>query len=216
MKRLEKKTYYRWLIVNKCKGKKVLELGCINHSIRGIKAQRESGTFLFDFLHKYSDKVVGLDIDKKGVEYLRKENYDVRLGDAQNFNLGEKFDVIVACKLIDHLLNIGDFLESCSKHLKQKGVLIISDDNMLALPILVRWYFKRKMGEPDDDITIKVLPNYFYNFSDRYNLSVKEIQYFHNGHKEKLFSKFIPKIFIYPPLFYSWYMIILEKKQKIK
>jgi 2-polyprenyl-3-methyl-5-hydroxy-6-metoxy-1,4-benzoquinol methylase len=109
LKELKRIAENRWIIVEKSKGKKVLELGCINHTIQGIKGQRKLGIWLFDYLHKYASKATGIDIDVKGVKYLTKQGLDVQVGDAQKFNLGEKFDVIIASKLIDHLLNIEGF-----------------------------------------------------------------------------------------------------------
>ncbi len=214
--RLKKYSFDRWFIVNKCKGKNVLEIGCVNHSIRGIKVQRKLGIFLLDYLHKFSKTVVGIDIDKKGLNYLHHQRYNVLFGDAQNFKINKKFDVIVASKLIDHLLNIDGFLKSCRESLYDNGILIISDDNILCLPKLIVWYFKKKMGNPDKDITVKILPNYFENFSHRYGFSIKEIRYFYSGSSKifKFVKKIFPKILIYPPLFYPQYIMLLEKNDK--
>jgi len=212
---LKKRAEDRWCVIDKCRNKKVLALGCVNHSIKGVRVQQAKGIFLLDYFKKYANRVVGLDLDKRGIGYLLDKGYDIRFGDAQNFNLNEQFDVIVASKLIDHLLNIDDFLCSCKKHLGKKGVIIISDDNILSLPRLLLWYFKRSLGRPDNDITLKPIPFYFKNFIGRYNLTIKEEGFhFTIGTPSffKLLVKFIPNFLIYPPLFYPSYTLVLENK----
>lgn len=68
-----------------------------------------------------SKQTVGIDIDKEGVNYLKKRGYDARVEDAQNFDLGEKFDVIVAGDVVEHLTNFDGFLKSVKKHLKNNS-----------------------------------------------------------------------------------------------
>lgn len=205
----------RWAIVEHSKNKRVLEIGCVNHSISGVKEQKRLGTWLFDYLHTYSKHATGIDIDKKAIDYLRKNNYDIRFGDAQNFDLKEKYDVIIASKLIDHLLNLDGFFISCKKHLAPRGKIFISDDNILCIPQLILWYFKKNIGQPDKDITIKVIPEYFKLFVDRYGLKVEKITYTIGTGSSKLvkifrlIEKLIPKKFIYKPLFYPHYIIQL-------
>src|SRR3990167_8405988 len=162
----------RWLMVDRAQGKKVLELGCVNHSIKGIEEQQKLGTWLFDYLHKYASYATGLDIDRPAIDYLTQHGYDVRFGDAQNFNLPEKYDVIVISKVIDHLTNLDGFFQSCLKHLTPAGRIIIGDDNILCLPQLLIWNFKKTLGRPDDDITVKIIPEYFNHFVIRYSLKV--------------------------------------------
>jgi 2-polyprenyl-3-methyl-5-hydroxy-6-metoxy-1,4-benzoquinol methylase len=73
---------------------------------------------------------LGLDIDKKGIQFLLEKGYKVICADAQDFNLGEKFDVIVAGDIIEHLSDAGKFLECVKLHLKPEGILAISTSNV--------------------------------------------------------------------------------------
>lgn len=218
LQELKKIAYDRWYIASQSQNKRVLEIGCVNHSIDGIRGQRKLGTWLFDYLHQYAAHATGIDIDKKAVSYLKKRKYDIRFGDAQNFNLKEKYDVIVASKLIDHLLNIDGFLSSCERHLNPKGKIIIADDNILCLPQLILWYFKNNLGKPDEDITVKFVPEYFRLFVKRYGLKVASIYYTVGTGNSKtlnlfrLLEKMLPKWLIYPPLFYPYYIIELEHR----
>lgn len=214
---LKSKADDRYYIVEECRDKTVLEVGCVNHSIKGIKGQQKLGIWLFDYLNKYSKKATGIDIDKDAVKYLQKKGYDVRIGDAQNFNLKIKYDVIIASKLVDHLLNLDGFFVSCRKHLKPGGKLIISDDNILSLPVLFTWYYKKRLGSPDKDITVKIIPEYYRLFVVRYGFEVDSIKYISgtgNSALFRLFKKlipFAPSVLKYEPLLYPNYIVILRR-----
>ena len=218
LEKLKKVAFDRWIIIEKSRGKRVLEIGCVNHSIPGVLEQRKSETWLFDYLQEYAEKATGIDIDKEGVEYLKKEGLDIREGDAQNFDLNEQFDVIIASRIIDHLLNLDGFFLSCQRNLKGGGILIVSDDNILCLPKLIYHYLKRNLEKFDKDITLKPIPCLFENFVGRYGFNVEEIIYnFGTGNNFNLkFLKFIeritPRKLIFQPLFYPAYIAILKRK----
>lgn len=73
--------------------------------------------------------VVGIDIDKKGVDELRRMGYDIRLEDAERFGLRRKFDAIIASQVMEHLKNVGLFLNCVKKHLRPNGLFIVSVPN---------------------------------------------------------------------------------------
>lgn len=107
------------------KGKKVLDLGVVQHDL----AKYEVGTWLHRAIVEASKDCTGLDIDREGVKFLRNKGYKVVYGDAQDFDIGEKFEVIVAGDLIEHLSNFEGFLSSVAKHLTSDGVFSISTPN---------------------------------------------------------------------------------------
>jgi SAM-dependent methyltransferase len=72
--------------------------------------------------------VYGVDLetgDFSGDHYL-KEN-------AENFDFPVKFDVIFASDLIEHLSNMGLFLDSCKRNLASNGRLILTTGNTFNL-----------------------------------------------------------------------------------
>ena len=100
-------------------GKKVLDLGCVQHSLE--KATRDD--WLHGILSQYAGCILGVDILEKEVEKIKKMGYNVVCADVEKMDLPEKdFDVIVAGELIEHLANPGLFLENCRKHLKDGGL----------------------------------------------------------------------------------------------
>ena len=88
-------------------------------------------------IKKYAKSVFGIDRSKECIEFLREKEYDVEVANAENFNLNQKFDVIVAGELIEHLSNFQGFLKSVRKHLKEDGLLTLSTPNM--------FYFKEML-----------------------------------------------------------------------
>lgn len=122
MKRIE-------LIKKYLKNKKVLDIGCIDHD-----AKFESKE---NWLHKqmiaYAKEVSGIDYIKKDVQALQNKGYNIVYGNAEDFNLNKKFDVIVAAELIEHLFNPGSFLDSVKKHMHKDSILIITTPNVFTL-----------------------------------------------------------------------------------
>ena len=116
------------IILKYIRNKKVLDLGAGSIRCR----------FLHRFVAKYAREAVGLELDKKRAENLRKRGYKIVLADAQNFNLNRKFDVILAGDLIEHLTNFDGFFKSAYKHLKKDGCLIINTPNIHSINLLMR------------------------------------------------------------------------------
>jgi len=107
-------------------GKKVLDLGCVQHSSN--KATRAD--WLHGIISKYASYCLGVDLLEKEVKKLNELGYNIICADVEKMDLPEKdFDVIVAGELIEHLANPGLFLENCRNHLKDDGLLIITTPN---------------------------------------------------------------------------------------
>jgi len=105
-------------VVELCRGLDVLDVGCVVN---------------VDIFHarivNAAKSALGLDIDGKGIERLRQMGFEVVHGDAQNFCLDRKFDVIVCAEVMEHLKNPGAFLECAKKHLRPNGRLVITVPN---------------------------------------------------------------------------------------
>jgi 2-polyprenyl-3-methyl-5-hydroxy-6-metoxy-1,4-benzoquinol methylase len=109
-------------IVPWVQGPRVLDIGCAAHAMRF-----DDPNWLHGLLHKRFPDVVGLDIRPDLVEQLHALGFtSVYRGDAETFDLGQEFDTIVAGDIIEHLSNLGAFLERAKKHLAPGGRLIIT------------------------------------------------------------------------------------------
>lgn len=106
----------------------VLHIGC-----GGGFAGRpgESGWFHADLDDMIDGVLVGIDTDREAVESARENGYDVRHGDATALNLPERFDVVAAPNIIEHVDNPGQMLECVQTHLRPEGKLLLTTDRML-------------------------------------------------------------------------------------
>lgn len=117
------------MISNLCRGKRVLDVGCIDHDL----SNRQKSIWIHKLLHECAASVTGLDYDAKNVDQLNREGYTAVCADATNFDLGQIFDVVVAGELIEHLANPAGFLACTKKHLALNGLLILTTPNAQGL-----------------------------------------------------------------------------------
>lgn len=111
---------------------KVLDIGCLQHGIHR--------TYSDDWLHRILSSefdTIGIDLNEDVLK-LKERGYNVYQCDAEDFNLNDKFDTIVAGEIIEHLSNPGKFLDCCKEHLKGNGKLIITTPNPWCLERFVR------------------------------------------------------------------------------
>jgi 2-polyprenyl-3-methyl-5-hydroxy-6-metoxy-1,4-benzoquinol methylase len=113
-------------------GKSVLDVGCASRYGKP------------DWLHGYfRDQVpelVGIDINEAVIRQLQDQDFNVRLADAQNFDLGRTFDTVFAGELIEHLGNVDGFLSSVRRHLGPGGQLVLTTPNVFYVGYFVyRW-----------------------------------------------------------------------------
>lgn len=111
----------------------VLHIGCVAHNPAKMNDKEE--LWMHDLIDSYADVCVGLDIHEEGIEKMNNNGYKAIQGNAEDFNLDEQFDTIVAGELIEHLANFDGFLKSIKKHLKEppQGELILTTPNAMAL-----------------------------------------------------------------------------------
>lgn len=111
-------------IVELCRGKDVLDIGCVGGDT-GINVDRTSHA-QFEAVAR---SCMGIDIVEDEIARWRTSGHDVVLADAEDFVINRKFDIIVASDLIEHLANPGKFLERARHHLKKSGRLCIVTPN---------------------------------------------------------------------------------------
>ncbi len=117
----------RKLLERYCKDKTVLDIGCVG----GIGDNGKNDKFTHDIIRNVAKEVVGLDYNKKAVEYWNRRGYNLIHADASepNLDLGKRFDVVFAGEVIEHIENQGVFLDNVKKHLDEEGMFIITTPN---------------------------------------------------------------------------------------
>lgn len=133
-------------ILARCKNKEVLHLGCVDEG--HLYERFERGELMHQRLASVSKDLWGVDLDEKGIEYLRRQGFgnllvgDVcaleRLQTLQN----RFFDVIVASEVLEHLQNPGFFLEGVKRFMiPRETELIVTIPNAFRIDNLL-WLFR--------------------------------------------------------------------------
>ena len=96
-----------------------------------------SGVDRDDWMHALvagvTSELVGIDVDERRVARARARGFDVRVADAQGFELDRTFDVVWAGELIEHLSCPAAFLDAAHRHLDRGGSLVITTPNAFAV-----------------------------------------------------------------------------------
>ena len=216
LNKLKKIALGKYEIVKRCIGQKTLEVGCVNHSLSGLKLQMKQRNWLFGYLHNHCSNATGIDIEKEPIKFLKEKGYDARLGNAESFDLKETFDVIVVSAVTDHLTNFDGLFKSCNKHLKKGGKLLIYEDNVMSIPALI--YERLRHGKNlgmHDDITLKILPNTVNYLCGNYGFNMDELKYIPGRGFIRFFSKIIPSFLISRILFYDFFLCTFTKTKDV-
>ncbi len=187
------------LIKTYIENKSVLDLG-----VGGI-AHR----FLHKFVVENSKSAVGIELEPKRVKALKKLGYDVIQADAQDFNLSQKFDIIIAGDLVEHLTNFDGFFNCVCKHLKKGGFLLLNTPNIYSIRALIRGIF----GKYSDleEHTCGFDENLILQLIGRYpSLKVVDFKYF--NHKTEGYRDQIVRFFGRLNKKYCENMLIVAKK----
>jgi len=92
---------------------------------------------------------LGVDIEKDELKKLRDKGYNVKFADVETMNLGEKFEVVVAGELVEHLSNPGLFIQQANLHLEKDGLLIITTPNAFSFGFIYRKLLGKTMRVHD-------------------------------------------------------------------
>lgn len=159
-------------VTSRCRAKKVLDIGCVQHDPRFARSKK--------WLHKaicaVASETTGLDLDRDGVNALSAMGYkNINVGDAQDFDLNEHFNVLVAGDLIEHLHNVGGFLESCVRHMDVSSELIICTPNPWHWHKWMRAFFRQP--PVNEEHTLWLCPVTLAQLASRFGLEVGLIEY---------------------------------------
>lgn len=123
-------------------GKNILDIGCTG----GDPDAYSNELWVHGYIKRHAKSAKGLDLNKNEVERLNGLGYDIIVGNAENFNLNETFDVVFSGDLIEHLSNPGLFLKSARLHMGQESRLILVTPNPYRygriIDILLRGYVR--------------------------------------------------------------------------
>lgn len=138
------------VILNYCRNKTVLDLGCIDPE--AIQERMAEGIWLHSRIKEGAQRVIGIDILEDYILKLRESGFDIRYGDVEHLEkleLDEKFDVIVAGDVIEHLFNPGLFLDGVKRFFKKDACMIITTPNCFAPLRTLHTFLNRELVNRD-------------------------------------------------------------------
>lgn len=173
-------------IKNICRGKKVLHLGCTSYPYTAEMI--ELGEHLHLQLNEFADKLYGLDFDQEGIDILQAKGVEnLFRGDLEKLEeveLDEKFDVIIAGEMIEHLDNPGLFLNGVKRFMNDDSVLVITTINAYGG---LRFAFYSLMGKGGTNEAVHPDHVAYYSYSTlnlllkRHGLDVSEFLFYDLG-----------------------------------
>ena len=152
MREITKKNYVQnreQFILDKCKGKKVLHLGCCDSPVTEFKFNM--GIALFQRIEKVCKVQEGLDIDQEAMNYMHSMGHK----NVSFFDLNKpgevvfKPEVIVFADTLEHLMNLEIALTSLKGLMTEKTELIITVPNATMFERVIG-NFRGHIHEHDD------------------------------------------------------------------
>lgn len=136
------------VILEKCRGQNVLDIGGIAHNKRQIK----SSNWKHKKIKNIAQKVVGVDILAQTINWINEYGYNFQYCDATSKKfLGEKFDVVHLGDMIEHVSNIDGLLKFAKRHVADNGLILIQTCNPHYYRTVCS-YFPWIKGYPQDNM----------------------------------------------------------------
>jgi 2-polyprenyl-3-methyl-5-hydroxy-6-metoxy-1,4-benzoquinol methylase len=141
------------LIVDRCKGKVVLHLGCVDYPL--LDERLLTNQLLHQKLVQSAKSVWGVDLDEAGIRRLTAECRIDKLlvADAEHLETVagriEQPEIVVAGEILEHVNNPGLVLAGIRNLLQPGGELLITVPNALAMRIWVHTFRHRENIHPD-------------------------------------------------------------------
>ena len=110
-------------ILELCKAKSVLDIGCV-----GQDKNLNNPDWLHGKILKVATSIVGVDIDKEGIDQLKKQGLSV-FTEKEIKEKGVKYQVILMADVIEHVNDPVSFLSDYSALLNDDGIFIITTPN---------------------------------------------------------------------------------------
>lgn len=104
--------------------------------------------------------------------------FNAKVMDAEQIKFNEKFDVVFAGELIEHLPNPGLFLKAAQKVLKPDGLIVLSTPNTFSASKIIRVMQMITNDPPENpDHTIYFTPQRLGTLAKKCGLRLLEVDY---------------------------------------
>lgn len=164
-------------IIKAITGKKVLEIGGLGDFSDTV--ERDLSTWQHAIVKQHAASVVGIDINKEYLHVAQQHGFNYQYGDIEEKDTlpVERYEVILMVDVIEHLNNVGKALANIKELLTDDGIAIITTPSPWACNNLIRTF----IGKPPHvfyDHTNYMVKEHFIQLAQRYDLTVRDIDYF--------------------------------------
>jgi 2-polyprenyl-3-methyl-5-hydroxy-6-metoxy-1,4-benzoquinol methylase len=151
--------------------KAVLDVGCVSH-----EASAESST---EWLHRHVREVarecLGVDILEADIADLQGRGYNVVVHDLCRSPMPGRFDLVVCGEIIEHLPDVGPFLDNTRDSLLDGGKLVLSTPYPWFLGTVLRNTLRGRGLPGSMDHVAWYDPSTVMELADRHGFAVEEI-----------------------------------------
>lgn len=133
-------------VVDLCKEKSVVHLGCVDHGVNNLENKRRSGTWLHEHVNGVADRCVGIDLDAKGIAYMRDQlgyvdvlQEDITASPCNLLLQKAPWDILLIAEVLEHIDNPVDFLSRIKK--LYQGVI---GKILITVPNAFSWHTQQK------------------------------------------------------------------------
>ena len=154
-------------------GIKILDIGC-------------GGGLLSEPMSRLGAEVFGMDASEKNIEvaklHAKKSNLNIEYfcSSPEKFKTDIKFDVILNMEIIEHVEDVDFFLESCSKLLKENGIMFVATLNKTLksyiFAIVGAEYILKWLPIGTHEWSKFVKPEELIKITKKYNLTLNELR----------------------------------------
>jgi SAM-dependent methyltransferase len=182
-------------IVERCRGRRVLHLGCTNWPY--TEGSLRDGSLLHFELQKVAGELWGLDQDRAGLGLLAAQGVDRlvegNLERLEDLSLDASFDVVLAGEIIEHLSNPGRFLAGVRRLMGPETLLLLTTINAYGGMRIVMYALRGQGGRLEP-----VHPDHvaYYSCSTlqvllgRHDLRVDRILFYDVGPEHRVHNRF--------------------------
>jgi SAM-dependent methyltransferase len=197
-------------IVEMCQNKSVLDVGCVGQD-KGF----DNDAWLHGRIKKVSSKIIGADIDQKGIEAINSQGYEVyQPEELEKMNL--KFDLVVMGDVIEHVNDPGAFLSFYAQFLKENGRMIVCTPNAYGIRYAIQVLLYGNPGA-NQEHTLTLDPYTSLELFSRIGIEPLEFYWLNEYRKganwKQHFILFLSSIFIgFRSYFNSNFMFVVGKE----
>jgi SAM-dependent methyltransferase len=162
-------------VVERCKGKSVLNIGAAGNMGAYLPDRADLSTHMK--AAKVASDIFAIDIDREAIDHAAGHGVAIHYADCQDFDLGRQFDTVLWLEVIEHLDRPGDALHAAMRHLKPGGQLLLTTFNATFAGGFLDGILRRDMGVYHDHVAC-YMPEHIKALTDRHGYRLTEVYFY--------------------------------------